>query len=239
MKLPIPIRGPLSWIVRPFGIRISRMNPNLCTVCETMFRKVKKRQYLPVEATVLFADLRGYTPLSERIGRERASELLDCFYDTCSAAVREGEGIVNKFLGDAVLAVFGFPILREDHTRQAVLAGLEIQRRCREQKAFLLEQAGGLAVPVGIGVGIHAGESSMGEFGTACRDFTIVGPVVNTAARLQSAAGIGEVLVTEDAWRRVSDLDPAAEPRTLALKGIEQPVRAFAVHPRPRAVTAG
>ena len=238
MRMPMPIRGPFAYLVRPFGIRISRMNPNLCTVCETMFRKVKKKAQVPVQASVLFADLRGYTALSERLGRTEAGELLDCFYDVSSRAVWEGEGIVNKFLGDAVLAVFGFPILREDHARQAVLAGLEIQRRCREEKALRVGEQGGLPAPVGIGVGVHTGESSMGEFGTACRDFTIVGPVVNTAARLQAAAAVGEVLVTEETYRHVADLVTSAEERTLTLKGIERPVRACALRPESLASAA-
>jgi adenylate cyclase len=226
MHVPLPIRGPVAPLMRLFGIRISRMNPNLCTMCETHFQSVKKEKQKVVPATVLFADLRGYTPLSERLGEARTAKMLECFYDVCSAAVWEHEGIVNKFLGDAVLAVFGFPILRDDHAMQAVLAGLDIQRGCREQKALLVEEAGGVPVPVGVGVGVHTGEASMGEVGTAYRDFTIVGPVVNTAARLQSAAATGEILVTEAVYSRVSDLAPGAEPRTLSLKGIDHPVKA-------------
>jgi adenylate cyclase len=231
MRMPIPIRGPLALPFRLFGIRISQMNPNLCTVCETMFTRVKKKKQVVIPATVLFADLRGYTRLSERIGEAEAAEMLDCFYDACCSAVWEGEGIVNKFIGDAVLAVFNFPILREDHVRQAVLAGMEIQRKCREQKALWFAGANGVDEPVGIGVGIHTGQASIGEVGTAYKDFTIIGPVVNTASRLQAIAGPGEIVVTEDVYRHASDLAPAAEQRSLDLRGIDDSVNAYVLRP--------
>ena len=65
MRLPIPIGGPFSLPLRLLGVRVSRMNPNLCTICETMFTKVKRKKQIIIPATVLFADLRGYTPISE------------------------------------------------------------------------------------------------------------------------------------------------------------------------------
>ena len=65
MRMPIPIRGPLALPLRLFGIKVSRMNPNLCTICETMFTRVKRRKQIVVPATVLFADLRGYTELAQ------------------------------------------------------------------------------------------------------------------------------------------------------------------------------
>ena len=224
MHVPIPIRGPLSipfWLV---GIRKSQMNPNLCTICETNFTKVKKKKQIVISSTVLFADLRGYTSFSERTAGAEVVQMLHGFYDECAAAVWERDGIVNKFIGDAVLAIFNFPIMRKDHTRQAVLAGMEIQRRWRQTMG---PAPSGTGVPVGVGIGIHTGEASMGEVGTAYRDFTIIGPVVNLASRIQQAAGLGEVLLTEAAYRQVNDLFPHAEARTVQLKGIEEPVSAY------------
>jgi len=230
MRMPIPIRGPLSLPLRLFGIKVSQMNPNLCTICETMFTKVKRKKQIMISATILFADLRGYTSLSERVGATGTVELLQCFYDACSSAVWERDGIVNKFIGDAVLAIFNFPIMRDDHVRQAVLAGLEIQRKCREETALMTTDAGSGSVPIGVGIGIHTGEASIGEVGTAYKDFTIIGPVVNTASRIQAAAQLGEILVTDDVYGHVADLFPNAEARTLQLKGVHDPVAAHLLH---------
>ncbi len=128
MRMPIPIRGPLSIPFRFVGIKKSQMNPNLCTICETKFTKVKKKKQVVIPATVLFADLRGYTSLSERTEGTEVVHMLHSFYDECASAIWESDGIVNKFIGDAVLAIFNFPITREDHVRQAVLAGWRYRR---------------------------------------------------------------------------------------------------------------
>src|SRR4051812_5166895 len=157
MHMPIPIRGVLSWPLRLMGVKPSRMNPNLCNICETMFTKVKKKKQVIIPATVLFADLRGYTRLSESAESSDVLNLLHGFYDECAAAVWERDGIVNKFIGDAVLAIFNFPILRDDHVRQAVDAAMEIRLRCSER----LNLGGGDAGKVGVGIGIHTGMSSI------------------------------------------------------------------------------
>lgn len=214
MKMPIPIRGPLSIPLRLIGIKRSQMNPNLCTICETNFTKVKKKKQVIIPATILFADLRGYTTLSEKSERSEVLDLLQNFYDECASAIWERDGIVNKFIGDAVLAIFNFPIMQEDHVRQAVLAGMEIQKKCKEAST-------------GIGVGIHTGNASIGEVGTAYKDFTIIGPVVNLASRIQSVAGLGEVVVTEAVYQQVQDLFPQATKRSYQLKGIEEPVNGY------------
>jgi len=227
MHMPIPIRGPLSIPFKLLGIKISRMNPNLCTICETMFTKVKRKKQIIIPATIFFADLRGYTKLSQGTASEDVVGMLHKFYDECAAAVWERDGIVNKFIGDAVLAIFNFPIMRDDHVRQAVIAATELQRKCTEKKKLMMINGEGKACPVGVGVGIHTGLASIGEVGTAYKDFTIIGPVVNLASRIQGAAKPGEILVTEEVYRQVEDLFPASEGCTYQLKGIETPVKAY------------
>jgi len=222
MHVPIPIRGPLSLPFRAVGIKISQMHPNLCTICETMFTRVKRQKQVVIPATVLFADLRGYTELSERAAGHDVADLLHGFYDECAAAVWERDGIINKFIGDAVLAIFNFPLTRDDHVEQAVLAGIDIQRRCAAKRETATN--GG---PMRIGVGIHTGRASIGEVGTAYKDFTIVGPVVNMASRIQGAARPGEILVSEDVYRQVEKHHPGAESRAESLKGIEKPVTTY------------
>src|ERR1700751_809607 len=83
MHLPVPLRGPASVPFRAFGIRPSRMNPNTCTICELMFSKVMKARKITIDATILFADRRGYRSLSRSLSSEQVSLLLDDFYEEC------------------------------------------------------------------------------------------------------------------------------------------------------------
>src|SRR6185312_4963840 len=106
------------------------------------------------------------------------------------------DGIINKFIGDAVLAIFNFPMMRDDHVARAVDAGVDIQRRCAAKQTSVSN--GG---PMRVGVGIHTGRTSIGEVVRSYKDFTVVGPVFNLASRIQGAARTGEVLVSEDVYR--------------------------------------
>lgn len=226
MHMPTVIRGPLSIVYKPFGIKKSQMHPNLCTICETMFKRIMKRKQINVSTTILFADLRGYTNLSEHMESSKLNNLLHSFYDQCSAAVWEHEGIINKFIGDAVLAIFNFPLIRKDHVQNAVQAAVDLQKKC----AHLKDEIGlGDEHSIGVGIGIHTGESFMGEVGTTYKDFTAIGPVVNLASRLQGAAAAGEILATADVYEQVKDQFPDPQKRELTLKGLNNPVDAYLI----------
>jgi hypothetical protein len=86
LHLPIPIHGPLSVPFRIFGLRPSRMNPNLCNLCETMFKRIKKSSQIHVPLTILFADVRGYTSVSELLDTPEVVRLLTHFYEQCGEA---------------------------------------------------------------------------------------------------------------------------------------------------------
>jgi adenylate cyclase len=228
MRVPIALRGPLSVPFRVVGLRPSRMNPNICTLCERMFAKLMRADKITVDATILFADLRAYTSLSQSLSPAEMGSVLDIFYDECAAAIWAFDGLLNKTIGDAVMAVFNFPIKQADHARQAVLAGRELQRRVAarrdELKALLGENGGEL----GVGVGIDSGALSFGEFGRSHKDLTAIGTVVNVAARAQAAAAPGEILVTEAVYDRArADLDGSVG-KPYALKGFERPVPLYA-----------
>lgn len=224
MHVPIAIRGPFSMLFKPFGVRRSQMHPNLCTICERMFTKVMKQKQIAVSTTILFADIRGYTSLSQELQASKLNEVLHCFYDHCSAAVWEGDGIINKFIGDAVLAIFNFPLVRKGHVQNAVRAAIRLQKSCQNLKA---EAGLSNEQELGVGIGIHTGESFMGEVGTTYKDFTAIGPVVNLASRLQGAAGAGEILVTKDVYDKVSDQFLEAQKKTVSLKGFSRPVEGY------------
>jgi adenylate cyclase len=222
LHVPIPIHGPLSIPLRIVGLRPSRMNPNICNLCETMFKHIKKSSQVHVPLTILFADVRGYTTMSELVDSPEIIRLLSHFYEQSGEAVWERDGIVNKLIGDAVLAIFNFPIERDNHVENAVLAGLALQERC----ASLCSMRKGES-QLSIGVGIHTGNAAIGDVGQACRDFTAVGSVVNLASRLQGAACPGEVLVTESVYECIAEQFPNAQRRVCQLKGLEQPVSAW------------
>src|SRR3977135_4484316 len=96
MHLPAPLRGVLAAPSRDFGVRPSRMNPNTCTICELMFTRVMKARKITIDATVMFADLRGYTTLSQSQSAAASSSTLDAFYDACANAIWAHEGILNQ-----------------------------------------------------------------------------------------------------------------------------------------------
>lgn len=228
MRVPIALRGPLSVPFRVVGLRPSRMNPNLCTFCELMFKRIMKATKITVDATILFADLRAYTSLSQSLSPAEVGSVLDIFYDECAAAIWAFDGLLNKTIGDAVMAVFNFPIKQGDHARQAVLAGRDLQRRVaarRDELKALLGETGG---ELGVGVGIDCGELSFGEFGRSHKDLTAIGTVVNTAARAQAAATPGEILVTEAVYTRARAVLESSTSKPYTLKGFEHPVSLYA-----------
>jgi class 3 adenylate cyclase len=205
------------------------MNPNICTICELMFTRVMKARKVTVDVSVLFADLRGYTTLSQSISADRVSSLLDIFYDECAAAIWEHDGLLNKTTGDAVMAIFNFPIRHQDHAERAVLAARDIQRRCQHRREMLAAEGGGFdGSELGVGIGIDSGEASFGEFGRSHRDLTAIGTVVNTAARAQSAAEAGQILITQSVRDRAADQTALAEGRDYNLKGFAKPVALYA-----------
>lgn len=228
MHVPIPLHGAPSVPFRALGIRPSRMNPDTCTVCEMMFTRVMKARKIRIDVSVLFADLRGYTTLSRRLRPDICSSLLDEFYDEAAAAIWEQDGLLNKTIGDAVMAVFNFPMRHEDHPDRAVLAARAIQQRCQErQRALLAELPSLTGNELGIGIGIDAGEVSFGEFGRSHRDLTAIGTVVNTASRAEAAAVSGQILVTQAVHERTHESEGIRQ--DYHLKGFDEPVPLYVV----------
>jgi adenylate cyclase len=227
LHVPIALRGPFSVPFRVFGIKPSRMNPNTCTLCEMAFSRIMKARAITIDATIMFADLRGYTTLTQIVRQEALSSLLDAFYDDCAAAIWHHDGLLNKTIGDAVFAIFNFPVKQEDHPAQALLAARAIQQRFAERRDALQEEIGTRDVELGIGIGIDSGDTNFGEFGRSHRDLTAIGTVVNRAARVQAAAKSGEILVTKTVRDRSGGM-VSGEGRDFSLKGFDQPVTLFA-----------
>ncbi len=146
------------------------------------------------EITVLFADLRGFTTMANELTPEEVQETLNSFLEVMVARVQEAGGMMDKFLGDGFMALFGAPFRQGDHARRAVNTAVLIQLAHREWMEK--RSAGGLPYRP-LGIGLAAGETVVGAYGTRTRmEYTALGHVVNLASRLCGAAGAGETLTT-------------------------------------------
>jgi adenylate cyclase len=173
---------------------------------------------------VLFADCRGYTRLTHELGIEKLAPITEEFFKTSAAIIREHHGIVDHFLGDALMALFNVPIKHDDHVLRAAGAAFRIQEAVDRINAKL---DGGVAVGVGIGIAT----------GTNCSDYTMVGDSINIASRLQGKAASGEILVTDAAYKPISAAFPGATRVEYLLKGISHPVTAHRLLRSPSATT--
>jgi adenylate cyclase len=228
LKFPVPLRGFASVPFRAVGIRPSRMNPNTCTICETMFERVMKARQIEIDATILFADLRGYTSLSQSQPSGAIASLLDAFYDICGEAIWEHDGIINKTMGDAVLAVFNFPLRRKDHAAEALAAARKIQELWQARREELSHAFGAEAATIGIGIGLDTGKVNFGEFGRTHHDLTAIGTVVNVASRAQSAAAADQILMTAAVREKAAATLPESAGQDYQLKGINEPAKLWA-----------
>lgn len=166
---------------------------------------------------MLFVDVRGFTTLSEQLPPTELVLRLNRFYDLASRTVFDLDGTLDKMVGDQVMAFFGAPFPVKDHEQRAVRAAMDIVSGVEAMS----EGTEPLHVGGGVGTGlVFMGNVAQGEV----RDFTIIGDVVNTAARLQGAAQPGEVLLTEETYRPVAAQFPEAPQRTLELRGKEEPI---------------
>jgi adenylate cyclase len=188
-----PFHGIGGAAARIFWHGPMRDNPLLCKAC--FGQLAKNPGGAELEITVLFADVRGSTGLAERISAGAFRGLLQGYYRVAGTAIDDNGGIIDKFLGDGVMALFIPVIAGENHAGRAVEAG----------KAILAEvERGGLAAKgLMVGAGIHTGEAFVGAIGVDEKiDFTALGDTVNIAARLGGVAGPGELLVSRSTWDR-------------------------------------
>jgi adenylate cyclase len=175
------------------------------------------------EVTVLFADCREYTRLTQELGIEKVTPVTEEFFKTSAEVIRKHHGIVDRLLGDAVMAFFNVPIKHDDHVLRAVDAAFQIQEGVMRINATL----NGVFV-LGVGIGIATGTALTTNMGsTNCSDYTMVGDSINIASRLQGQAAPGEVLVTEDVYKAISAAFPGAMRVEYLLKGISAPVAAY------------
>ncbi|MGH7320650.1 MAG: adenylate/guanylate cyclase domain-containing protein [Candidatus Rokuibacteriota bacterium] len=179
------------------------------------------------DVTVLFCDMRGFTPLAERLSPEEVVLLLNEFYTLMIDTTFKHDGTLDKFLGDAVMAVFGAPILHPDHSIRAIRTALAMQAGVAELNGNRLRKG---KEPIAVGIGVSAGEAVTGTVGTEERmEYAVIGESVNLAARLQSRAASGQILISERTYRNVEDLVTVRAVEPLVEKGHEAPAGVYEV----------
>ncbi|NUT11486.1 MAG: AAA family ATPase [Nonomuraea sp.] len=171
---------------------------------------------------VLFIDIVGSTELAERLDPELLLQILERYYDACRTEIFQRGGVVEKYIGDAIMAVFGVPVSREDDALRAVLAAERAMAAVHRLSAELAPTHG---VSLDAHCGIAFGQVMVVE--TPGADVRVIGDTVNTAARLQSAAGDGEILLGDDVARLVRQHAVLDDVPPLTLKGKREPVRAW------------
>lgn len=194
-------------------------NPQLCKACIGGLAK-KGPGGAEVELSLLFADIRGSTTIGERLRPTEFSALLHAFYRIAAAA------IADKFVGDEAIGLFIPGFAGRDHAARAIQAG----------RRMLAEVAGRDASPSGpipVGAGVHTGVAYVGSVGASgeISDFTALGDVVNSTARLSSLAAAGELLVSTDAASHAQLAADGLERRAVDVRGREAGLQVLVIHP--------
>jgi class 3 adenylate cyclase len=173
------------------------------------------------EVSVMFGDLRGFTTLSERMSPPELVRLLNRYYGAAAQVVLEQGGTIDKFMGDAMMALFNAPTRQPDHALRACRAALAMQRVV----APIAAEANDMPR---FGIGINTGEALVGNIGSEqIRNYTVIGDTVNLASRLQTRAPGGKVLISSGTYAQVKGQAEVQPLGRLQIKGKEEPVEAF------------
>jgi adenylate cyclase len=204
-------------VLRLLGFGPSGLNRRICGGC--LGALDRRPGGAEVELSLLFADVRGSTALAERSSAQGFSELMARFYGIAAAAVDRRDGIVDKFVGDEVVALFVPGFSGPEHARKAIDAARDVLRETGH---------GGGDPWLPLGAAVHTGHAFVGPVGEGdAVDFTALGDAVNTTARLASSAGAGELLVSSAAASAATLETTGLERRTLSLAGRSETVDAW------------
>ncbi len=221
-----PFEGPGGTLVRVvFNKRRAVMNPLMCNTCEEQIRKM--RYGLELEMSMLFADIRGSTPLAESMKPTDFKDLIEHFYSKTTHVLMHSFAMIDKLAGDAVSGYYLPGIAGKDYARKAIEAGEKML------------QVTGHADPEGpwapVGVGIHTGLAYFGAVGEGdgLVELTALGDAVNVAARLGSEAAGGEVIISDSTVDRAGVSTENFERRTVELKGKSDPMDVWVMQVSP------
>jgi adenylate cyclase len=220
----IPFNGVGGFLAkRLLDVKPSQMNPHMCNVCERFAERFLGG--VEMEVSILFADIRGSTPLAEKMSTIEYSQLVRRFYNAVTKPLYSNNALIEKFIGDGLTAFFVPAFAGPNHARTAIEAGKGVLRATGHGKG----QTPWIPVGVGINTGVAYIGSMKMEGGRT--DITILGDTVNTAARLCSQAAAGELLVSRDTQLASGLSFDDHELRELSLKGKQESVDAWVVKP--------
>lgn len=176
------------------------------------------------ETTILFADIRGFTFFSEENEPEQVIDMLNGYFEIAAGVILEQGGYVDKFMGDAVLGVFGIPVFHSNHVERAVQAALSMQERLRQAAKH------GNTLFTSVGIGIDTGVIVSGNIGSQDKmEYTVIGSSVNAASRLSGMAGPGETIISKNVYAQVQHLVIAEKLPARKIKGWTEPVETYKV----------
>jgi adenylate cyclase len=208
-----PFEGPFKPVLSLFGKRPFEKNPRYCSGCYHWLTESKGGA--EIRLSMLFADVRGSTPMTERLGSSQFAKLMDRFYGTGVDVLIRHDALIERFMGDQVVGYFLPGFTGPMHARSAIDAGVAL--------LAATGHAPGEKPWVPVGIGVNTGDAYVGTVGSEVLEFTALGEAVTLAARLASVAAAGELLVSDSAYVAAA-LEGPAERRSLALKGMTAPV---------------
>jgi len=179
------------------------------------------------QVTVLFADIRGFTAISEKEKPEKVVTLLNRYFSVMTEIIFEHGGTLDKYIGDGLMAIFGAPTAGEEDALNAVKAAVTMQKRLGQLNSELKTEG---LVGISVGIGLHTGEATIGYIGSDRRsEYTAIGDTVNLAARLESNASGGQILMSEATAAASGNLIPVNVRDPLTVKNRVQPVNVLEV----------
>jgi len=186
------------------------------------FNKISNRKFM----TVFFSDIRGFSDITDALESEEISFLLNNYLSEMTKLIHRHEGTLDKIMGDGIMVFFGDPVSIPDHAQRAVLLAIDMQRKTDQLKAEWLSYG----YDLNIGIGINTGYMTVGNIGSEFhRDYTVIGNQVNVAARLESMAKGGEILISQRTYSKAKGIATFEKAGTFNLKGIHSPVETYRV----------
>ena len=179
------------------------------------------------DVSVLFADIRGFTSLSENLDPQRVVEILNSYFTMMADIILKNKGTLDKYIGDGLLAFYGAPVRREEHAEMAVASAIEIV-----SKLNTLNKELALDSPLRIGIGIHSGEAIVGNIGSQRKmEYTVIGDTVNTASRVEGLTNElkATILITENTFSRLKTGYNIIPEKEITLRGKTKPIKLYRV----------
>jgi len=178
-----------------------------------------------LKATMLFTDIRGFTSMSENLEPEQVVSVINEYLTLQTDKVFKWEGLLDKFVGDCVMAVYGVPFPKDDDAYRAIRTAMDIRDSVEKLNAIRKRRN---QITVGIGIGVNTGEVVAGNMGSPQKmDYTVIGDNVNLASRLEANAPAGKIWVSESTYNETKDKIEYVELQPIMVKGKKEPVKVF------------